>query len=40
MDAYSYVLSVIKKLGYICDTLPYLIDYQQGLFSRKLNENR
>lgn len=38
MDAYSYVLSAIKKLGYICDALPYLTDYQQGLFSRRLNE--
>ena len=35
MDAYCYALSVIKKLGYICDTLSYLIDYQQGLFSRR-----
>ncbi len=35
MDAYSYVLSAIKNLGYICDTLSYLIDYQQGLFSRR-----
>ena len=35
MDAYLHVISVIKKLGYICDTLPYLIDYQQGLFLRR-----
>ena len=35
MDAYSYVLSAIKKLGYICDTLLYLIDFQSKLFSRR-----
>ena len=35
MDAYCYALSTIKKLGYICDTSPYLIDYQQGLFSKR-----
>ena len=40
MDAYSYVLSAIKNLGYICDTLPYLIDYQYGLFSRRLSKTR
>ena len=28
MDAYCYALSTIKKLGYICDTLLYLTDYQ------------
>ena len=35
MDAYSYILSAIKKLGYICDTLLYLIDLQSKLFSRR-----
>ena len=38
MDAYLHVISVIKKLGYICDTSPYLIDYQYRLFSRRLND--
>ena len=38
MDAYSYVQSVIKKLGYICDTSPYLIDYQYRLFSKRLSK--
>ena len=38
MDAYLHVISVIKKLGYICDTLPYLIDYQSKLFSRRSNK--
>lgn len=40
MDAYLHVISVIKKLGYICDTSPYLIDYQYRLFSRRLSDNR
>ena len=35
MDTYHHVLSVIKKLGYICDTSLYLTDYQYGLFSRR-----
>ena len=35
MDAYCYALSTIKKLGYICDTLLYLIDFQSKLFSRR-----
>ena len=39
MDAYSYVLSAIKNLGYICDTSPYLIDYQYGLFLRRSNKS-
>ena len=37
MDAYLHVISVIKKLGYICDTSPYLTDYQYRLFSRRSN---
>ena len=39
MDAYLHVISVIKKLGYICDTSPYLIDYQYRLFSRRSNKS-
>ena len=39
MDAYLHVISVIKKLGYICDTSPYLTDYQYRLFSRRLNKD-
>ena len=38
MDAYCYALSTIKKLGYICDILPYLTDYQYELFSRRSNK--
>ena len=38
MDTYHHVLSVIKKLGYICDTLLYLTDFQPQLFSRKLSK--
>jgi hypothetical protein len=39
MDAYCYALSTIKKLGYICDTLLYLTDYQYRLFSRRSSKN-
>ena len=39
MDAYCYALSTIKKLGYICDTLLYLTDFQPQLFSRRLNKD-
>ena len=39
MDAYLHVISVIKKLGYICDTSPYLTDYQYRLFSRRLSKS-
>ena len=35
MDAYCYALSTIKKLGYICDTLLYLTDFQPQLFLRR-----
>ena len=38
MDAYCYALSTIKKLGYICDTLLYLTDFQPQLFSRRSNK--
>ena len=38
MDTYHHVLSVIKKLGYICDTLLYLIDLQSKLFLRRSNK--
>ena len=38
MDAYCYALSTIKKLGYICDTLLYLTDFQPQLFLKKSNE--
>ena len=38
MDTYHHVLSVIKKLGYICDTSLYISDYQYGLFLRRLND--
>ncbi len=37
MDAYCYALSTIKKLGYICDTLLYLADFQPQLFLRRLS---
>ena len=37
MDAYCYALSTIKKLGYICDTLLYLTDFQSQLFLRRLS---
>lgn len=40
MDAYLHVISVIKKLGYICDTSPYLIDYQYELFLRRLSKSQ
>ena len=40
MDAYCYALSTIKKLGYICDTLLYLTDFQPQLFSRRLSKLR
>ena len=39
MDAYCYALSTIKKLGYICDTLLYLTDFQPQLFSRRSNKS-
>ena len=39
MDAYCYALSTIKKMGYICDTLLYLIDFQSKLFSRRSNKS-
>ena len=39
MDTYHHVLSVIKKLGYICDTLLYLTDFQPQLFSRRSNKS-
>ena len=39
MDTYHHVLSVIKKLGYICDTSPYLIDYQCRLSLRRSNKS-
>ena len=35
MDAYSYVLSAINNLGYICDMSSYLTENQQELFSRR-----
>ena len=35
MDAYCYALTTIKKLGYICDTLLYLTDFQPQLFLRR-----
>ena len=37
MDAYCYALSTIKKLGYICDTLLYLTDFQPQLFLRRFD---
>ena len=40
MDAYCYALSTIKKLGYICDTLLYLTDFQPQLFLRRLSKLR
>ena len=40
MDAYCYALSTIKKLGYICDTLLYLTDFQPQLFLRRLSKTR
>ena len=40
MDAYLHVISVIKKLGYICDTLLYLIDLQYKLFLRRVSKDR
>lgn len=39
MDAYCYALSTIKKLGYICDTLLYLTDFQPQLFSRRSSKS-
>ena len=39
MDTYHHVLSVIKKLGYICDTLLYLTDFQLQLFLRRSNKS-
>ena len=39
MDAYCYALSTIKKLGYICDTLLYLTDFQSQLFLRRSNKS-
>lgn len=39
MDAYCYALSTIKKLGYICDTLLYLTDFQPQLFLRRSNKS-
>ena len=39
MDAYCDALSTIKKLGYICDTLLYLADFQSKLFSRRSNKS-
>ena len=40
MDAYCYALSTIKKLGYICDTLLYLTDFQPQLFLRRLSKSQ